>query len=223
VLVAKAKLIDEDLILSDERRNEIAEQVKEFLSSKAIGEPNKKTKEGDDDESAKEDEEMKDIYTLLNDNTYSGVLNDLEAVVVQARQGLGDGSGKNTTGVSGFDKNLLNINPQFFEEDLQRHLLRKAKEVQLDTSKRVLRKFYRHFVADEKETQTDGKEDEYRQELEESNAELRQRLQKLTEDYYGERDANALLQRKNAGLADQVAGLSRQGAEANAAIDQLRG
>jgi len=48
-------------------------------------------------------------------------------------------------------------------------------------------------------------------------------LQKLTEDYYGERDANAVLQRKNAGLADQVAGLGRQGAEANAAIDQLRG
>ena len=87
----------------------------------------------------------------------------------------------------------------------------------------MLRKFYRHFVADEKETQTDGKEDEYRQDLEEGNAELRQRLQKLTEDYYGERDANAVLQRKTAGLADQVAGLGRQGAEANAAIDQLRG
>jgi hypothetical protein len=59
--------------------------VKEFLNSKAIGENNKKDKEADGDESAKEDEEIKDIYTLLNDNTYSGVLNDLEAVVVQAR------------------------------------------------------------------------------------------------------------------------------------------
>ena len=43
--------------------------MKEFLNSKAIGEINKKEKGANDDVSAKEDEEMKDIYTLLNDNT----------------------------------------------------------------------------------------------------------------------------------------------------------
>ena len=135
-------------------------------------------KEGDDEreESATDVDEVKDVYKLLKDNTYSGVLNDLEAVITQSRQGLGDGMGKNTSGVSAFDKNLLNINPSFFEEDLQRHLLHKAKEVQLDTSKRVLKKFYRHFISDEKETQTEDKEDEYRQQLEEANDELRQRL-----------------------------------------------
>lgn len=139
---ARAKLLDEDLILSEDRRLEIHREVKEFLESKAIGERIKKEKQDQAGATPSEaaSEEDKDLYTLLHENTYSGVLSDLEAVI---KLSGGDGAGRGP-GMSVFDRALLDLEPKLFHEDLERHIFKKAKMVQTDAAKRVLGKFYRH-------------------------------------------------------------------------------
>lgn len=137
------------MILSEDRRLEIHKEVKEFLESKAIGEHIKKEKQdlaGATPSDAASDEE-KDLYTLLHENTYSGVLSDLEAVI---KLSGGDGAGRGP-GMSVFDRALLDLEPKFFHEDLEQHIFKKAKMVQADTAKRVLGKFYRHCESAEAE------------------------------------------------------------------------
>ena len=46
-------------------------------------------------------------------------------------------------GVSIFDKSLLQIEPKFFEEKMLDYFLEKAHEVQIGTSKRVIKKFHK--------------------------------------------------------------------------------
>ena len=188
---AQAKLLDEDLILSEDRRQEIHGEVKEFLESKAIGERIKKEKQdltGATSSDVASDEE-KDLQTLLHENTYSGVLSDLEAVI---KLSGGDGAGRGP-GMSVFDRALLELEPRSFHEELERHVFKKAKMVQADTAKRVLGKFYRRYDSAAIETQTEFQEDEYRKELESSVHSLKKKLEKISNEYYGERDSNALL------------------------------
>lgn len=89
-----------------------------------------------------------------------------------------------------FDKNLLQANPWYFHRDLQDYVLGKAKDVQWDASKKILGRFFSKAVTEEKDTQTNNKDKEIIDDLEQQKEDLILEIEQLTKKLLDESIVN---------------------------------
>ena len=117
---------------------------------------------------------------LLDNQTYSGVGTDLEEIITRLSQGRKE-SGAGSKGISAIDSSLLKFNSFLLEEDLHKHFLEKIKQVQVGTSKRVIKQFHKNAVLVDVGCQTGFNDDVIIKDLTFRNKQLRSDLDEATE------------------------------------------
>jgi len=195
--------------MADDARLKFQEEVDQFLNDTdeeaeredaAPGskkDPNRKKAE------AKKPVTEEDIFELLNNSNYSGVIYSLEEVTRHLKNsqmgitvaGKADESGGSK--LSTFDRSLLDVNSWFFHKDLQEYLVSKAKGVQWDASMKVIKKFFTKPDIHDAETQTNNNDKEIIETLEDQKATLTVELNKLNKSLTSMKQDRDLVKRKN--------------------------
>lgn len=86
-----------------------------------------------------------------------------------------------------FDPNLIiKLSTAFYHTELFKFVKNKAREVQLGTSKKVIKQFHKNVTFETSYTQTVSSHDAVIHELEDIMKELRDKLNRVTKDYANE-------------------------------------